>query len=216
MVYREALRERSTTWEVALMIGRMLATACLLAAASGSASAQAPKTTTAIFAGGCFWCVEADFDKVPGVLSTESGYAGGQLKNPTYEQVSRGGTGHAESVRVTYDPKQVSYEQLLDYFWRHVDPTVKDQQFCDKCNQYRTAIFYQTDTERLAAQASKAALEKSGRLPHVYTEIAPAGAFYPAEEYHQDYYKKNPIRYKFYRTSCGRDARIAEVWSHGN
>lgn len=181
-----------------------------------TAAAAPEQSATAIFAGGCFWCVEADFDKVPGVLSTESGYAGGQLKNPTYEQVSRGGTGHAESVRVTYDPTKVSYEQLLDYFWRHVDPTVKDQQFCDKGNQYRTAIFYQNNAQRLAALASQSALEKSGHLAHVYTEIVPAGTFYPAEEYHQDYYKKNPIRYKFYRTSCGRDARIAEVWSHGN
>jgi peptide-methionine (S)-S-oxide reductase len=145
-------------------------------------------------------------------LATESGYAGGKLQNPTYEQVSAGGTGHAEAVRVTYDPAKVSYEKLLDFFWHHVDPTVKDRQFCDIGNQYRTAILYQDDTQRNAAQASKAALERSGRLPHVYTEIAPAGTFYPAEEYHQDYYKKNPIRYKFYRTSCGRDARIGEVW----
>jgi peptide-methionine (S)-S-oxide reductase len=181
---------------------------------TNAAAAQPDAVATAIFAGGCFWCVEADFDKVSGVLNTESGYAGGQLKNPTYEQVSRGGTGHAESVRVTYDPQKVSYEQLLDYFWHHVDPTVKDQQFCDKGNQYRTVIFYQSDAQRLAAQESKAALEKSGRLSHVYTEIVPAGTFYPAEEYHQDYYKKNPIRYKFYRTSCGRDARIGEVWGH--
>ena len=167
---------------------------------------------TAIFAGGCFWCVEADFDKLPGVSSTESGYAGGELKNPTYEQVSHGGTGHAESVRVTYDPNKVTYEQLLDYFWRHVDPTVKDRQFCDVGNQYRTAIFYQDDVQRRAALASKAALEKNGRLSRIYTEIAPAGTFYLAEEYHQDYYMKNPIRYKYYRTACGRDARVSEVW----
>ena len=174
--------------------------------------AEESKPATAVFAGGCFWCVEADFDKLAGVLSTESGYAGGLLKNPTYEQVSAGGTGHAESVRVTYDPKKVNYETLLDYFWHHVDPTVKDQQFCDVGNQYRTAIFYQDDAQKRAAEASKAALEKSGKLAHVYTEIAPAGMFYPAEEYHQDYYKKNPIRYKYYRTSCGRDARVNEVW----
>jgi peptide-methionine (S)-S-oxide reductase len=169
-------------------------------------------TATAIFAGGCFWCVEADFDKVAGVLSTESGYAGGELKNPTYEQVSHGGTGHAESVRVTYDPERVSYEQLLDYFWHHVDPTVKDRQFCDVGNQYRTAIFYTDDAQRRAAQASISALEKSGRFSHVYTQIAPAGTFYPAEEYHQDYYIKNPIRYKYYRAACGRDARVHEIW----
>jgi peptide-methionine (S)-S-oxide reductase len=177
--------------------------------ATGASSNQ---SATAIFAGGCFWCLEADFDKLPGVLSTESGYAGGTLRNPTYDQVSRGGTGHAESVRVTYDPAQVQYEKLLDYFWHHVDPTVKDRQFCDIGNQYRTAIFYQNDMQRRAALTSKAAFEKTGRFARIYTEIAPAGVFYPAEEYHQDYYKKNPIRYKYYRTSCGRDARVNEVW----
>jgi peptide-methionine (S)-S-oxide reductase len=169
-------------------------------------------TATAIFAGGCFWCVEADFEKLPGVIEAESGYAGGRSPNPTYKQVSAGGTGHAEAVRVYYDAKKVSYEQLLEYFWHHVDPTVKDRQFCDEGSQYRTAIFYQNDREKAAAEASKAALEKSGRLPHVYTEIAAAGTFTVAEDYHQDYYKKNPIRYKYYRTACGRDARVAEVW----
>jgi len=184
-----------------------------LAAQSGPATAPAAATpATAIFAGGCFWCLEADFDKLSGVLSTESGYAGGSLKNPTYEQVSHGGTGHAESVRVTYDPARVDYAQLLDYFWHHIDPTVKDRQFCDVGNQYRTAIFYQDEAQRRAALASKAALEKSGRFAHVYTEVEPAGVFYPAEAYHQDYYQKNPIRYKYYRTSCGRDARVREVW----
>jgi peptide-methionine (S)-S-oxide reductase len=185
----------------------------LLASSSIAAESTPPaQALTAIFAGGCFWCVEADFDKVPGVIATESGYAGGKLQNPTYEQVSAGGTDHAEVVRVTYNPAKVTYEKLLDFFWYHVDPTVKDRQFCDIGNQYRTAIFYQDYAQRNAAQASKAALEKSGRLPHIYTEIAPAGTFYPAEEYHQDYYKKNPIRYKFYRASCGRDGRIDEVW----
>ena len=188
-------------------------TLSLLVASSFAAQPTPPgQAVTAIFAGGCFWCVEADFDKVPGVIATESGYAGGKLQNPTYEQVSAGGTGHAEAVRVTYDPAKVTYEKLLDFFWHHVDPTVKDRQFCDIGNQYRTAILYQDDAQRSAAQASKAELEKSGRLPHVYTEIAPAGTFFPAEEYHQDYYRKNPIRYKFYRTNCGRDARIHEVW----
>jgi len=194
------------------MIGRILAAACLRGLAISGASAQAPKTATAIFAGGCFWCVEADFEKLPGVVSAESGYTGGQLKNPTYEQVSHGGTGHAESVRVSYDPTKVTYRQLLDYFWHHIDPTVKDRQFCDGGNQYRSAIFYQNDAERQAAEASKAELEKSGRFAHVYTEIVPASTFYVAEEYHQDYYKKNPIRYNFYRSRCGRDARVAEVW----
>jgi peptide-methionine (S)-S-oxide reductase len=192
--------------------------AAVLFAGSGiAADAAAPAArATAIFAGGCFWCVEADFDKLAGVTATESGYAGGRQPNPTYEQVSAGGTGHAEAVRVTYDPKTVTYEQLLDYFWRHVDPTVKDRQFCDAGNQYRTAILYESAAQRRAAEASKAALEKSGRLAQVYTEVAPAGTFYPAEEYHQDYYRKNPIRYKFYRTSCGRDARLKEVWGDKN
>jgi peptide-methionine (S)-S-oxide reductase len=182
------------------------------AVAQQAAATADAKNTTAIFAGGCFWCVEADFDKLPGVINTESGYTGGRVSNPTYEQVSRGGTGHAEAVRVTYDPKKVTYEQLLDYFWRHIDPTVKDRQFCDSGDQYRSAIFYQGDAQKLAAEASKARLEKSSRFARIHTEVAPAGAFYPAEEYHQDYYRKNPIRYKYYRTGCRRDARVSEIW----
>jgi peptide-methionine (S)-S-oxide reductase len=208
MVYPKGIANMKMVSRFAQVLALFLFVSISNAADPGPAG----QTASAIFAGGCFWCVEADFDKVPGVVATESGYAGGKLQNPTYEQVSAGGTGHAEAVRVTYDPAKVSYEKLLDFFWHHVDPTVKDRQFCDTGNQYRTAILYQDDAQRIVAQASKAALEKSGRLPHVYTEIAPAGTFYPAEEYHQDYYKKNPIRYKFYRTSCGRDARIGEVW----
>jgi peptide-methionine (S)-S-oxide reductase len=199
---------------------RLLAALSLIFALGSAAFAADPPadkarlegSATAIFAGGCFWCVEADFEKLPGVIEAESGYAGGRLPNPTYKQVSAGGTGHAEVARIYYDPRKVSYEQLLEYFWHHVDPTVKDRQFCDEGNQYRTAIFYRNDREKAAAEASKAALEKSGRFAKIYTEIAPAGTFYPAEEYHQDYYKKNPIRYKYYRTACGRDARVAEVW----
>jgi peptide-methionine (S)-S-oxide reductase len=167
---------------------------------------------TAIFAGGCFWCVESDFEKLAGVTEAESGYTGGHLANPTYEQVSRGSTGHAEAVRVLYDPSKVSYEQLLDYFWHHIDPTVKDQQFCDVGHQYRSAIFYLNESQKKAAESSKAALERSGRFAKLYTEVVPATAFYLAEEYHQGYYKKNPIRYKYYRHSCGRDARVSEVW----
>jgi len=196
-----------------LLVGGII---CLFAvsgiAAQPDTATPAAKNATAIFAGGCFWCVEADFDKLPGVVDTESGYTGGHVGNPTYEQVSHGGTGHAEAVRITYDPKKVTYEQLLDYFWRHIDPTVKDRQFCDTGDQYRSAIFYQGDAQTLAAEASKTRLEKSGRFPRIYTEVVPAGAFYPAEEYHQDYYKKNPIRYKYYRTGCRRDARVNEVW----
>ena len=176
-----------------------------------TAWAQAP-TANAIFAGGCFWCIEADFEKLPGVLGAESGYTGGQTVNPTYEQVSAGGTGHTESVRVTYDPAKVSYAQLLDYFWHHIDPTVKDRQFCDSGNQYRSAIFYGNEAEHAAAEASKVTLLKSGLLKQIHTEIVPAARFYPAEQYHQDYYKKNPLRYGYYRTSCGRDARVAEIW----
>lgn len=171
-----------------------------------------PPLATAIFAGGCFWCVEADFEKLAGVVEAESGYSNGHLANPTYEQVSHGGTGHAESVRVIYDPGKITYESLLDYFWRHIDPTVKDRQFCDVGSQYRSAIFYRNETEKKAAEASKAALERKGQFARIYTEIAPAGPFYLAEEYHQDYYKKNPIRYKYYRNGCGRDARVDEVW----
>ncbi len=195
-----------------LLLPFALSNGVMAGESSPVAATQSKSTASAIFAGGCFWCVEADFDKLPGVLSTEAGYAGGGSRNPTYEQVSRGGTGHAEVVRVIYDPARVSYPQLLDYFWLHIDPTVQDRQFCDQGDQYRSAIFYQDDGQRRAAEASKAALEKRAVLPRIYTEIEPAGTFYPAEEYHQDYYIKNPVRYKFYRSSCGRDARIREVW----
>jgi len=183
-----------------------------MAGDAGPVKASAQPMATAIFAGGCFWCVEADFEKLTGVVEAESGYTGGPLANPTYEQVSHGGTGHAESVRVIYDPSKITYEKLLDYFWHHIDPTVKDRQFCDVGSQYRSAIFYRNEAERKAAEASKAALERKGQFARIYTEIAPAGPFYLAEGYHQDYYKKNPIRYKYYRNSCGRDARVNEVW----
>lgn len=167
-------------------------------------------TEQAIFAGGCFWCLQADFDKLPGVISTEAGYDGGQESNPTYEQVSAGKTNYAESVKVIYDSKQLSYENLLDYFWRHIDPTVKDKQFCDIGHQYRTAIFYLNDTQKQLAEASLQKLKD--HFPAIYTEIVPSTHFYPAEEYHQKYYSKNPIRYNFYRSQCGHDARIKEVW----
>lgn len=171
------------------------------------------RTEAATFAGGCFWCMEAPFDKLPGVISVTAGYTGGSLKNPTYEQVSGGGTGHAESVQIVYDPARISYEKLLDVFWHNIDPTVKDRQFCDAGHQYRSAIFYHGDGQQRMAEASKAALGKSKpfKAP-IVTEIVPAGVFYPAEEYHQHYYKKNPIRYRFYRGGCGRDARLKELW----
>jgi peptide-methionine (S)-S-oxide reductase len=167
----------------------------------------------ATFAGGCFWCVEADFDKVPGVKSTTSGYIGGKVANPSYDQVSSKQTGHAEAVEVVYDPKVVSYEQLLEYFWHTIDPTTKDRQFCDAGSPYRTGIFVHDAQQLAAAQASKAALEKSKPFKEpVVTEISMATAFYAAEDYHQDYYKTNPIRYKYYRNGCGRDERLKQLW----
>jgi peptide-methionine (S)-S-oxide reductase len=178
-----------------------------------AADMPAPQSATAVFAGGCVWCIEADFEKLDGVIAVESGYTGGSERNPTYQQVSQGGTGHAEAALIRYDPQRVSYEKLLDYFWRHIDPTVKDRQFCDVGSQYRSAIFYQNETEQKLALSSKQMLEKSGRFPRIYTEIVAASTFYPAEDYHQDYYKKNPIRYQLYRTNCGRDARIKTLWS---
>ena len=178
--------------------------------ATGPAPAGMAKAT---FAGGCFWCVESDFDKVPGVISTTSGYTGGKVANPSYEQVSAKGTGHAEGVEIVYDPKRVSYEQLLDYFWRTIDPTTKDRQFCDAGSPYRSAIYAQDAKQLAAAQASLAKIEKTKPFKEpVVTEIALGGPFYAAEEYHQDYYKKNPLRYKYYRTSCGRDARVQQLW----
>jgi peptide-methionine (S)-S-oxide reductase len=187
-------------------------------AAPAPASAPAPaRTEKATFAGGCFWCVEADFDKVPGVISTTSGYTGGTVPNPTYEQVSAKHTGHAEAVEVEYDPTKVTYEQLLDWYWHHIDPTTKDRQFCDAGTPYRTAIFTHGKAQMDAALASKAALEKSKPFKEpIVTEIVAAGPFYPAESYHQDYYKKNPVRYEFYRASCGRDQRVQELWGRGH
>ncbi|MDO8252848.1 MAG: peptide-methionine (S)-S-oxide reductase MsrA [Rhodoferax sp.] len=181
---------------------------------SGAAPVAAPAATAkAVFAGGCFWCVESDFDKVPGVISTTSGYTGGQTVKPSYEQVSSHTTGHAEAVEVVFDPAKVSYQRLVEYFWRTIDPTVKDQQFCDIGSPYRTAIFAQDAEQLKTAQASRAALEKSKPFKAlIVTEIVLASAFYPAEEYHQNYYKKNPIRYKYYRASCGRDARLKQLW----
>ncbi len=182
----------------------------------GAANAQstaAPTTSTATFAGGCFWCVEADFDKVPGVLSTTSGYIGGTVANPTYQQVSAKTTGHAEAVEITFDPRQVSYEQLLEKFWRTIDPTTKDRQFCDAGSPYRTAIFTHGASQADAARASLAALQKNKPFAEpVVTTIEPATTFYAAEGYHQDYYKKNPVRYQYYRLSCGRDARLKQLW----
>lgn len=175
--------------------------------------AGSPQGAVATFAGGCFWCMEPPYDKLDGVLATISGYMGGHKSNPSYEEVSSGRTGHAEVVQVRYDPRRVSYEKLLEVFWSNVDPTTKDAQFCDHGSQYRTAIFYHTEEQRRLAEASRTRLERSKPFKEpIVTPIVPATAFWPAEEYHQDYYVKNPIRYKFYRTGCGRDARLRELW----
>ncbi|MFM7275725.1 MAG: peptide-methionine (S)-S-oxide reductase MsrA [Gammaproteobacteria bacterium] len=184
--------------------------ACWLLAAPAALRAG---TETAIFAGGCFWCVEADFDKVPGVVATTSGYIGGTVPNPTYEQVSGKHTGHAEAVEIRFDPARVSYGQLLAHYWRSIDPTTKDRQFCDVGSPYRSAIFTVGEAQQAAALASREALEKDKPFTQsIVTEIVPATTFYPAEEYHQDYYRKNPLRYRYYRHGCGRDARLEELW----
>ncbi len=179
-----------------------------------SPPAQAvPSTAVATFAGGCFWCMEPPFDKQDGVISTTSGYMGGTRRYPTYDQVSSGGTGHAEVVQVAYDPAKVSYDKLLEIYWHNVDPTVKDRQFCDVGNQYRTAIFVHTEAQRRAAEVSKDALERTKPFKEpIVTPVVAAGEFWPAEEYHQDYYIRNPLRYAYYRTGCGRDARLKQLW----
>ena len=187
------------------------------AAAESSASDAARSSTadleTAIFAAGCFWCVEEAFDKAAGVEVTTSGYIGGDVANPTYEQVSSGGTGHTEAVKVEYDPAQISYQELLDVFWVNVDPTDAGGQFCDRGSQYRGGIFYSDDAQKSQAEASRTQLRNNATAPSpIVTEITEAGTFYPAEEYHQDYYDKNPIRYKFYKTSCGREGRLDDLW----
>jgi peptide-methionine (S)-S-oxide reductase len=191
-----------------------VASVALLAAMALPASAQAlAKTAVATFAGGCFWCMEEVYDKVPGVVSTTSGYMGGKKRNPTYEEVSSGGTGHTEVVQVVYDPSKVSYEKLLDAFWRNIDPTVKDRQFCDSGSQYRAEIFVQGDEQRKAAEASKAAIEKAKPFKDaIVTPITAAGEFWPAEQYHQDYHQRNAVRYKYYKTGCGREARLKQLW----
>jgi len=171
------------------------------------------KQAVATFAGGCFWCMEPPFDKLEGVISTTSGYTGGQKQDPSYEEVSSGGTGHAESVQVVYDPARITYEKLLETFWRNIDPVAVDRQFCDSGTQYRSAIFYHDEAQRRLAEESKKALEASGRFNQpIATQIVKASTFYPAEEYHHDYYKKNPVRYKIYRYGCGRDQRLQEIW----
>ena len=207
-------------WSLGALVAPIVALTVGVVATVGAAQAQTMATgpapaglVKATFAGGCFWCVESDFDKVPGVVSTTSGYTGGKLANPSYEQVSAKGTGHAEAVEVVFDPKRVSYEQLVEYFWRTIDPTTKDRQFCDGGTPYRSAIFVQDAQQLALAKASLERLEKTKPFKEpIVTEIALAGPFYAAEDYHQDYYKKNPLRYKYYRNGCGREARIEQLW----
>jgi peptide-methionine (S)-S-oxide reductase len=188
---------------------RAIIASLLYLASVGAADAQ--ELAKATFAGGCFWCMEPPFDALDGVVSTTSGYTGGHTANPTYEQVSAGKTGHAEAVEIVYDPRKVTYARLLEVFWRNIDPLTANAQFCDTGSQYRAGIFVHDATQRRLAEASKDAVAQRLRKP-IVTEITAASQFWPAEEYHQDYYKKNPIRYKFYRTSCGRDRRLEAIW----
>jgi len=202
---------RRALWQLVLVVTTLGAANVL--AQMATLPASPPGSRVATFAGGCFWCMEQPFDKLDGVLATTSGYTGGTKTNPTYEEVSSGGTGHTEAVQVLYDPKKISYEKLLDVFWRNVDPTVKDRQFCDVGTQYRTGIFVHNDEQRRAADTSKAAIEKSKPFKDaIVTPIVAATEFWPAEEYHQDYYIKNPVRYGYYRQGCGRDARLKQLW----
>jgi peptide-methionine (S)-S-oxide reductase len=185
-----------------------LAVLALAAPVPGARAAEAVAT----FAGGCFWCVEADFDKVDGVLKTISGYMGGDPSKATYKQVSAGGTGHAEVVQITYDPAKVTYEKLLDTFWKNIDPLAKNRQFCDSGDMYRSAVFFHSEEQRKAAEATRGKVAQRFAPKQVHTQVVAAGTFFPAEDYHQDYYEKNPSRYSFYRWNCGRDARLQELW----
>lgn len=199
---------------IASALGALVLFATAAAAQTGAQPTQpAQKLEVATFASGCFWCTEADFDKVKGVVETTSGYMGGKTPNPTYKQVSAGGTGHAEVLQLKYDPSQVSYKELLDAYWHNVDPLDGTGQFCDRGDQYRPAIFYHSEEQKRLAEETKAALEKSGRFNQpIVVEITAASTFTPAEDYHQDYYKRNPIQYFIYRHGCGRDARLEALW----
>lgn len=197
---------------------RLLPLAAALAAGMAASTAHAAETTTAadgastaVFAGGCFWCMEPPYDDQAGVTATTSGYIGGELKNPSYEEISGGGTGHAEAVKVTYNADEIGYAKLLEIFWRNIDPFAVDRQFCDSGSQYRSAIFYANERQRELAEASKAEMQERFDQ-NIATQIVPTSTFWDAEDYHQDYYEKNPLRYKFYRYSCGRDDRLEEVW----
>lgn len=197
---------------LSLKYAQQIAQYCALLASMLLMHTAQAATATAIFAGGCFWCTESDFEKLPGVIAAESGYTAGKVPNPTYEAVSAGQTGHTEAVRVTYDPAKVTYSQLVEYFWKTIDPSEKDKQFCDSGSQYRSGIYWGSEAERQIAVASRDALLKTGRFQIIHTELAPASTFYLAEAYHQDYYKKNPVRYSYYRNACGRDAQLKRIW----
>ncbi|HET8728908.1 MAG TPA: peptide-methionine (S)-S-oxide reductase MsrA [Alphaproteobacteria bacterium] len=202
----------TTRWMIPLALAAaMLGGTGALAQTSGTTSRAGDELMTAVFAGGCFWCVEEAFDKVDGVVETTSGYTGGMVRNPSYEQVSAGGTGHAEAVRVRYDPAVVGYAELLDTFWHNVDPFDAGGQFCDRGSSYRSAVFVGIEEEARLAEASKQAVAARFEQP-VATEIVPAAEFYPAEDYHQNYHQKNPFRYKFYKWNCGRAQRLEEIW----
>jgi len=205
------MTDRST--KLMLCVG-VLAIALLQAPwANADEGATPPAPAVATFAGGCFWCMQPPFEKLDGVVSTTVGYTGGHTKNPTYEEVSAGGTGHEESVQIVYDPKKISYEKLLDVFWHNVDPLTADGQFCDHGDQYRSTIFYHDETQRRLAEESKKRLDESKRFPSpIVTQIVPVTEFYSAEEYHQMYHDKNPVRYTYYRWNCGRDRRLKELW----
>jgi peptide-methionine (S)-S-oxide reductase len=192
---------------------RVLTMSLMVLAALATGSPGQAEQAKAVFAGGCFWCMEEAFEKVEGVVSVTSGYMGGQKTNPTYEEVSAGGTGHAESVEVVYDPAKVSYQKLLDHFWKNVDPVTPNAQFCDHGTQYRAAIFYGNDEEKRQAEASRQSIEQAKRFKEpIVTQIVMAAKFYAAEEYHQDFYKKNPAKYKFYKFTCGRAQRLEQLW----
>ncbi len=207
------MMKRFRIWH-ALTVGGILLTALWMTTqAEETPKPPTPGLDKATFAGGCFWCMEHAFEELDGVVSTTSGYTGGRTENPTYREVSAGGTGHAEAVEVLYNPKKTSYEKLLEVFWRNIDPTAANHQFCDYGNQYRSEIFYHNEEQKRLAEWSKAALERSKPFKEpIVTKITSASVFYRAEEYHQDFYKKNPIRYKFYRYNCGRDQRLGELW----
>lgn len=200
-------------WHITVLICALAMPFIATAHTDEGADSATPGNEIATFAGGCFWCMEPPFDKLDGVISTTSGYTGGRVKDPSYKQVSAGGTGHAEAVQIVYDPDKITYDELLEVFWRNIDPTTPDRQFCDKGNQYRSAIYYRNESQRHAAEQSRKKLQQSKPfVAPIVTEITAATQFYPAEDYHQDYYKKNPLRYKFYRYSCGRDQRLEELW----